>query len=161
MTSFGQYFSCTRSWSQGGCRTRPSIRWQDPNMISDTGRGALSKRDPKLIFFWDLGDMDNQIYSKHEIWMSVFLNNPLLYRVLCLFRLPHNHNFIFQTTCDLHIFSILWNFSILLFHYRISWLVNHGSVIQSNSSFSFRKSNMSGPPLSSISIFDVYGVYYE
>ena len=36
----GQYFSCI--WYQRGCRTRPSIRWQDPNNITDTGARCLA-----------------------------------------------------------------------------------------------------------------------
>ena len=36
---FDQYFSCT--CSQRGCRTRPSIRGQDPNNITDTGARCL------------------------------------------------------------------------------------------------------------------------
>ena len=39
MTLFGQYFSCTPS--QRGCRTRLSIRWQDPNNNTDTETRCL------------------------------------------------------------------------------------------------------------------------
>ena len=39
MTLFGQYFSCTSS--QRGCRTRLSIRWQDPNKNTDTETRCL------------------------------------------------------------------------------------------------------------------------
>ena len=39
MTLFGQYFSCTPS--QRGCRTRLSIRQQDPNVSSDTETRCL------------------------------------------------------------------------------------------------------------------------
>ena len=84
MTSFGQYFSCTRSWSQGGCRTRPSIRWQDRNNMDE---GPCLRGTHNSIFsgIWAIRTIR---YIQNMRFECQFFNNPLVYRVLCLFVSP-------------------------------------------------------------------------
>ena len=63
---FDQYFSCT--CSQRGCRTRPSIRGQDPNNITDTGARCLVYDNDND------DDGDGSLYdtkvrsSEHPVW---------------------------------------------------------------------------------------------